>query len=95
MQMKLGELSLGHVAQYNLTRCLAKRGGPIFRTIALWSIIPTWIKVNASVTITIETHPPFTLKEGTMVIGAIVFVVVLGTILFALLSFSGLLDSSD
>lgn len=30
-----------------------------------------------------------------MVIGAIVFVVVLGTVLFALLSFSGLLDSND
>jgi hypothetical protein len=30
-----------------------------------------------------------------MVIGAIVFVVVLGTILFAVLSFSGLFNSSD
>jgi hypothetical protein len=30
-----------------------------------------------------------------MVIGAIVFVVVLGTILFALLSFSGLFDSNS
>jgi hypothetical protein len=30
-----------------------------------------------------------------MVIGAIVFVVVLGTILFVILSFSGLLDSNS
>ncbi len=95
MQIKLAELGEGHMAQYNLTHLLPKDTGHNLGQ-CLYSLLPPLGIILACPLVSqSKTHHPFTHKEGIMVIGAIVFVVVLGTLLFALLSFSGLLDSNS
>ena len=95
MQMKLVEFGLRHGAQYNLTQPHPKRCAP-FLGQSLYGHLPQLgLRLVSPSPSQSKTHHPFTHKEGNMVIGAIVFMVVLGTILFALLSFSGLLDSNS